>query len=50
MQNDGQSTNDADNQLMQGDQNGHPPSPFVIPMLPSWENIVDVKGGVKLQE
>jgi len=49
MQNDGQS--DADNQLMQGDQNaGHPPSPFVIPMLPSWENIVDVKGGVKLQE
>ncbi|CAN6176891.1 unnamed protein product [Urochloa humidicola] len=49
MQNDGQSTNDADNQLVQEDQKAEqPPSPFVIPEIPSWENIVDVKGGVKL--
>ncbi|CAN6215732.1 unnamed protein product [Urochloa humidicola] len=49
MQNDGQNTNDADNQLVQEDQKAEqPPSPFVIPEIPSWENIVDVKGGVKL--
>ncbi|CAN6193015.1 unnamed protein product [Urochloa humidicola] len=49
MQNDGQNINDADNQLVQEDQKAEqPPSPFVIPEIPSWENIVDVKGGVKL--
>lgn len=51
MQNDDQSTNDADNQLVQEDQKTeHPPSPFVITMAPSWENIVNVKGGVNLPQ
>lgn len=51
MQNDGQSSNDADNQLMQGDhKEEQPPSPFVISAVPSWEDIVNVKGGVKLPE
>lgn len=51
MQNDDQSANDADNQLMQGGQKDEqPPSPFVISAVPSWEDIVNVKGGVKLPE
>ncbi|CAD6338441.1 unnamed protein product [Miscanthus lutarioriparius] len=49
MQNDDQSTNDADNQLVQEGQNAeHPPSPFIITPAPSWENIVNVKGGVNV--
>ncbi|AQK81081.1 ARM repeat superfamily protein [Zea mays] len=51
MQNDDQSTNDADNQLVQEDQKAeHPPSPFIITPAPSWENIVNAKGGINLPE
>jgi hypothetical protein len=51
MQNDDQSTNDADNQSVQeGQKDENPPSPFVISTVPSWEDIVNVKGGVKLPE
>ncbi|PWZ21543.1 hypothetical protein Zm00014a_024177 [Zea mays] len=51
MQNDDQGTNDADNQLVQEDQKAeHPPSPFIITPAPSWESIVNVKGGVNLPE
>lgn len=51
MQNDDQSTNDADNQVVQEDQKAeHPPSPFIITPAPSWENIVNAKGGVNLPQ
>ncbi|XP_062229738.1 protein SEMI-ROLLED LEAF 2-like isoform X2 [Phragmites australis] len=47
--NDDQRTNDAHNQSAQEVQNtGHHASPFVISTAPSWERIVNAKGGVNL--
>ncbi|KAL6603536.1 hypothetical protein ACP70R_043897 [Stipagrostis hirtigluma subsp. patula] len=49
MQNDDQSTSDADNQPVQeGQKTEHPPPPFVITTIPSWEDLVNPKGGVNL--
>ncbi|KAL6873648.1 hypothetical protein ACP4OV_013730 [Aristida adscensionis] len=59
MQNDDQGTsdaNDADNQTAQEGQKteedsqktDHPPPPFLISEAPSWESIVNPKGGVNL--
>ncbi|KAL5199215.1 hypothetical protein ABZP36_020418 [Zizania latifolia] len=49
MQNDDQGTNDPSNQSEQETpkMEDHP-SPFVISAAPSWESIVNVKGGVNL--
>ncbi|GJM97525.1 hypothetical protein PR202_ga14457 [Eleusine coracana subsp. coracana] len=49
MQNDDQGTNDADNQSPQDNQETeHQASPFVLTTAPSWESLVNSKGGVNL--
>lgn len=48
-QNDDQGTKDPDYESVQEVQKAeHNPSPFVISEIPSWENIVNTKGGVNL--
>lgn len=49
MQNDDEGTNDANNQSTKDNQETeHPDSPFVLSAVPSWESIVNSKGGVNL--
>jgi protein EFR3 len=49
MQNDDQGTNDANNQSTKDNQETeYHDSPFVLSAVPSWESIVNSKGGVNL--